>query len=283
MPRNNKKDTENVLTDDISSENVSEVMKEILNRLTNIENKVDITNNLVISLEKKVNEAEKKLAKCESELASLSVNYDAILSRLNFLEVENKAKSKEFSDMKEENLAAKISINKIQQRGRLCTVRVLNMKDEVKNSREAALYLYDALFKTTLTDLKGTHPGYGRVIEYCHLLPSPPNKKRKFDGYNYIVRFHGRYYKGPIIENKKDIVTEYNNTHNLNIKIAHDFTWANREALTFLHDQKNDVSKVTFRGDRLLVKLTADGDSAPWREIINPFARDLKEMVASEE
>lgn len=180
-PKVKGKNTENVFTDDFSLENCAEVMKEILNRLTNIESKVDITNNLVKSLENKVNEAEKKLVTVESELASLSANYDAILSRLNYLEAENKLKSKEYAEMKEENLAAKISINKNQQRGRLCTVRVLNMKDEVKNSREAASYLYDALFKATLTDLKGSHPGYGRVIEYAHLLPSPPNKKRKFD------------------------------------------------------------------------------------------------------
>ena len=46
-PKVKGKNTENVFTDDFSLENCAEVMKEILNRLTNIESKVDITNNLV--------------------------------------------------------------------------------------------------------------------------------------------------------------------------------------------------------------------------------------------
>lgn len=253
----------------------SDFMKQILERLTNIENKIDVSNKLVKSLENKVRITEDKLSKVEADFAVLTENYKAIVERLNLVESENKNRDLE-------DRSAKIAINKIQQRGRICTIRVLNMKEEVKNSREAASLLYEQLFRATLTDPSGQHPGAFRVIEYAHLLPPPPGKATKYNGFNYICRFHGRYFKEPIITNKSDIIAAYNSANNVKLKISQDFTYTNRQALGFLHKQ-DCVSKITVRGDRLLVKLTADGGEGAWREILDPFSRSVPEMIGDVE
>ena len=265
-----------IISEVISIEN--SVLQQILDRLTNIESKLDITNNLVNKLEEKVTASENKLKKVESELATLTANYSEIVARLDFLQKENQERIKETVEAREEGLAAKIALNKVQQRGRICTIRVMNMKDEVKTSREAASYLYNELFKSVFMDKQGNHPGPFRSIEYAHILPSPPGKAKKFQGYNYIVRFTGRYFKQPVIDGKKELVADYNKNNNLHIKIAQDYTYTNRQALSFLHDQE-DVSKITVRGDRLLVKLQADGNEAAWREILNPYARVVANMI----
>ena len=252
-----------------------EIMKQILDRLTNIENKIDVSNKLVKSLENKVRITEDKLSKVEADFAVLSENYKEIVERLNLIERGNK--NRDLDDK-----SAKIAINKIQQRGRICTIRVLNMKEEVKSSREAASLLYEQLFRVTLTDDNGQHPGAYRVIEYAHLLPPPPGKASKYDGFNYICRFHGRYFKEPIITNKKEILAAYNSANNVKVKISQDFTYTNRQALGFLHKQ-DCVSIITVRGDRLLVKLTADGGDGVWREILDPFSRSVPEMIGDVE
>jgi len=255
--------------DSDENEIISEIqpayITKIIERLSNIENKLDISNKLVKKLEAKVEEVETKLGKVEAELAAVKANYAEIVNKIAVLE--------------DDNLAAKIAINSIQQRGRICTIRVLNMKDEVKNSREAASYIYDSLLKSSLTDPQGNHPGAMRCIEYCHLLPSPPSKEKKYPGFNYILRFHGRYFKQPIIDHKKEITEAFYATNNVKVKISQDFTFCNRQALSFLHKQ-DEVSKVTVRGDRLLIKLAKDGAEASWREIINPFGRKISEMIS---
>lgn len=276
-PKRPPKPTESAVSLDSDTlqleEDNSKINQLILDRLSSIENKLDISNKLVKTLEGKVKASEEKLSKVEKELEVLTVNFNEISARLAFLEAENKVKS-------DDGLAAKIAINTIQQRGRLFSIRVMNMKKEVKSSREAASYIYDSLLKPTFTDQQGNHPGWLRTVEYCHLLPSNKDKT-KYPGFNYILRFHGRYYKQAIIENKKEIVSTFNTANDANVKISQDFTYVNRQALSCLH-KMDDVDKVTVRGDRLLVKLASEGSTALWREIINPFARNLADMIDSQ-
>ena len=78
----------------------------------------------------------------------------------------------------------------------LQSIRVYNMKVEVKSSREAAVYLYDNLLKPALTNpVTGAHPGPFTAIEYCHLLPASPENREKFPGFNYIIKFNSRFWK----------------------------------------------------------------------------------------
>lgn len=260
-----------VLAGEIESNPVLESIQKILERLSIIENKIDESNSHFRQLEDRLSAQEAKVVEVAEDLSLLSSNYNRVLERISVLEEESR-------NWKQEAIAMRCAVNKIQQRNRIFTIRILNMKDEVKNSREAALYLYDALFKKILTDPQGVHPGHMRVVEFAHLLPRLPGKEQKYTGFNYIVRLHGRYFKLPIIENKKAIADAYNVALGANVKIQQDFTYVNRQALSFLHKQ-DEVGKVTFRGDRLMIKLAAEGDDAAWKEVINPFSRRVAEMI----
>lgn len=220
-----------------------------------IESKLIDANKHIKALESKLLKADKKVVDVVSKLDSVVANYDALLKRVAFLEAKS---------------------NSVEQRFRIQSIRVYNMGREVKNSREAASYLYESLFKNVFSDPStGAHPGAMRVMEYCHLLPPMPGKEVKYDGFNYIVKFASRFWKQLFFDNKKDVVDSYNKTNKARIKISHDYTHVNRVCLANLHNDKK-VKRVTFRGDRVMFKTE---DTGPWVTVTNPFGVSAEEMV----
>ena len=220
-----------------------------------IETKLIEANKTIKELEGRVLKADKKVANVVSQLDLVVANYDAIVKRVAFLEAK---------------------ANSVEQRFRIQSIRVYNMGKEVKNSREAASYLYDSLFKNVFSDSSsGAHPGALRVMEYCHLLPPMPGKEVKYAGYNYIVKFSSRFWKQLFFDNKKEIVDSFNKANKVKIKVSHDYTYRNRLCLANLHNDKK-VKRVTFRGDRVMFKTE---ESGPWITVTNPFGATADEMA----
>ena len=250
---------------------LSEILRGISSiraELVTINSKLDKSIERVLLVKSKLVKAEEKLNKVETCLELLQANYIAVVERLDLLTAENDLRKKE-------NHSHKSSNNNTQQRLRIQTVRVYNMKEEYKQSREACSYLYDELFKPLFTAKNGNDPGAFRVIEYAHLLPPHPDNKKKFDGFNYICRLSGRYWKETIFNNKKDVITRYNSANNVKIKISHDFKHVNRECLSRLH-KDNLVKKVTFRSDKVMFKLSQEG---PWKTVTNPYGMTATDMI----
>ena len=252
--------TQNQLT--IDNENTSEILRNILAQLVTIESKLDASN-------KRLDVVEVKLTETQDCLKTLSDNYAIVCERLKFLEAENK-------EREHECLVSKVNINTMRQRGMLQSIRVYNMKVEVKSSREAAVYLYNNLLKPALIDpVNGSDPGPFSIIEYCHILPSSPENKAKFSGFNYILKFTSRFWKFLFFDQKKKMVNDYNARENIKCKVSHDYTYDNRMCLKTLHAAGDEVKKITVRGDRILYKTEDEGD---WIKVENPYGRNLTEM-----
>ena len=208
----------------------------------------------VTEAEERVVVAEEKLEAVTTKLDTITANYAALQLRIQQLEVNE---------------------NYIQQRFRLRSIRVYNMGREVKNSREAALYLYDSILRRALTDpVSGNDPGCFRVVEFCHILPPMPGKEKKFPGYNYILQFTTRYFKQSLFDVKKNVVDTFNRANGEKIKVSHDFTYLNRKCLAALHEDK-EVKRVTFRSDKVMYKTEEEG---PWKPVVNPFGKNAAEM-----
>lgn len=224
-----------------------------------IEEKLCKSEERISEVEEKLVESEVKLMQVVSELDIVKANYEDVVKRLQFLEA---------------------NANTVQQRFRIQSIRVYNMGREIKNSREAAQYLYDKLFKEIFSDANtGHHPGPFRVIEYCHLLPPMPGKEKSYAGFNYIVRFSSRFWKQLFFDSKRSTVDAYNSANNEKIKISHDYTHLNRVCLAKLHNDKL-VKRVTFRGDRVMFKMD---ESGPWITVTNPHgatAADMYEAIS---
>ena len=285
MPKNTKAVTkpdvqsgENISdsnTDNNSSLNIEEVtilLKSIQKSVAKTEAKVDKLVDHINLLETKVAESEErvgvvegklveseeKVSRVVAELEKVNKNYAAILKRVQELEA---------------------IANTTQQRFRMQSIRVYNMARDIKNSREAAIYLYDSLFKKVFTDANtGNHPGAFRTIEYCHILPCLPGNEEKYKGHNYIIRFASRFWKQLFFDHKKDVVSSYNRDNDEKIKVAHDYTHQNRICLANLHNDEL-VKRVTFRGDRVMFKLEEAG---AWKVVTNPFGATAKDMVEEE-
>ena len=257
-----------VTTDQSSAETESintELLKSIQSKLVNIEAKLDDSVKRVHVVEVQLVEAQDRILEAETSIKTLQDNYKAVCERLLYLEAENK-------DRKYENLVLKAGMNNVRQRGMLQSVRVYNMKDEVKSSREASSYLYDHLIKQALIDpVTGEHPGAFNCIEYCHLLPPTPDNKDKYSGFNYILRFTTRFWKYLFFDQKKKMVGAYKDREGMTIKVSHDYTYDNRACLKVLHAavDKGDVARITVRGERLLFKTSVEGN---WVTVKNPYA-----------
>ena len=245
------------------------LLKEINSRLDSIDNSIKNSTVRITEVEGKVEVVEAKLVVVEGELAAIKANYEALLSKIDFLEAENK-------DRVSENLVSKCLSNDILQRGRMFTVRFLNVKEEILDADEAAKMLYDRFIAPTfIKDGAAVCPAWDSVIEYCHLLPANPKAKKKYEGHCYILRFCTRFFKLRFFLQKKSVMKDYNDLNKGNVKVQHDYTFVNRECLSRLHDRP-EVKRVTVRGSRLMFKLDEEG---PWKLVRNPYAKFVADMT----
>ena len=245
---------------------IKQILIEIKLRLSSIEGCLKVNKEKIEAVEAKAEVTSTKLDKVAAELKVVTENYEALLSRISTLESENK-------ERKADILILQINANDTQQRFRLQTVRFLNVKDEIKDADKAAKMLYNKFILPCLDE--GEDPGVYAVVEYAHLLPPNPAAKKKYDGFCYILRFTTRFYKLRFFLQKKKIIDDVCGSDKVKVKIQHDYTWINRQALDRLH-KIDAVKKVTVRGTRLLYKLDEDG---AWTEVLNPFAKVLADMA----
>ena len=76
----------------------------------------------------------------------------------------------------------------------------------------------------------------------------------------------------------KEILKAFNSMNGCSVKVQHDYTFANRECLTRLHElvKQKLVAKVTVRGTRIMFKLEG---SESWRVVKNPYAKHAADMT----
>ena len=246
------------------------LLKEINSRLDSIDTTIKNSTVRLHEVEDKVVVAEGKLVAVEEELVVIKANYNALLDRIYFLESENKERISE-------NLISKCISNEINQRGRMFTVRFLNVKEEILDADKAAIMLYNRfIVPAFIKDGAAVCPDWDTVVEYCHILPANPKAKKKYEGHCYILRFCTRFFKLRFFLQKKDALKKYNEENKSNVKVQHDYTFVNRECLARLHDRP-EVKRITVRGSRVMFKLDED---APWKTVRNPYAKMVADMTS---
>lgn len=241
---------------------------EIKQLLEDLKSRNEIIESCLTSLTERLSVIENKssdFSAIEKELALIKANYSELLLTIKNLQNENK-------EAREDRLLLKINANDTQQRFRMCSIRVLNVKEEIKDAAAAATMLYNNFFRPAFGD---EDPGPFAIIEYGHILPPNPDAVKKYPGFCYIVKFMSRFHKLRFFLKKKDILEDYNSKNGTSVKIQHDYTWANRMCLNRLHNAK-EVTQVTFRGTQILYKLQ---DGEVWKKVTNPLAETVADMI----